>query len=166
MIRVWLFYVISLPARTSILAAANPVGGHYDQSKTVSENLRYDMTKRHLHKLSQGVQSPKFLYFPFLPPANEVWGKVICLHLSVILSTGGVWSPGGAAWSWGVWSPGGCLVETPPPGRLLLRAVRILLECILVQKTIHTCPCCTLWVFSWDETFHSPSTSGQPSLWT
>ena len=32
--------VCSLPARTSILAAANPVGGHYDRSKTVSENIK------------------------------------------------------------------------------------------------------------------------------
>ncbi|XP_076347300.1 DNA helicase MCM8-like isoform X2 [Tachypleus tridentatus] len=32
--------VCSLPARTSILAAANPVGGHYNKSKTVSENLK------------------------------------------------------------------------------------------------------------------------------
>ncbi|XP_072163403.1 DNA helicase MCM8-like [Diadema setosum] len=32
--------VCSLPARTSILAAANPVGGHYNKAKTVSENLR------------------------------------------------------------------------------------------------------------------------------
>ena len=42
--------------------------------------------------------------------------------------------PGGGAWSQGGGAPGprgGCLVETPP-GRLLLRAVRILLECILV----------------------------------
>lgn len=30
----------SLPARTSIIAAANPVGGHYNKAKTVSENLR------------------------------------------------------------------------------------------------------------------------------
>lgn len=30
----------SLPARTSILAAANPVGGHYNLKKTVSENLK------------------------------------------------------------------------------------------------------------------------------
>ena len=56
----------------------------------------------------------------------------------------GAWSRGGGclilggAWSWGVPGPGGvalsrggCLVETPH-GRLLLRAVRILLECILV----------------------------------
>ena len=29
---------------------------------------------------------------PFLPPANEVWGKVMFLHLSVIVFTeGGVW---------------------------------------------------------------------------
>ena len=32
--------VVSLPARTSILAAANPVGGHYNKAKTVSENLK------------------------------------------------------------------------------------------------------------------------------
>ncbi|CAG0902015.1 unnamed protein product [Cyprideis torosa] len=30
----------SIPARTTIAAAANPLGGHYDKSKTVSENLR------------------------------------------------------------------------------------------------------------------------------
>jgi len=32
--------VCSLPARTGVLAAANPVGGHYNKAKTVSENLR------------------------------------------------------------------------------------------------------------------------------
>ncbi|RZF44587.1 hypothetical protein LSTR_LSTR001345 [Laodelphax striatellus] len=32
--------ICTLPARTSILAAANPVGGHYNRAKTVSENLR------------------------------------------------------------------------------------------------------------------------------
>ncbi|CAB4057059.1 MCM8 [Lepeophtheirus salmonis] len=32
--------VCTLPARTAVLAAANPVGGHYDQSRTVSENLK------------------------------------------------------------------------------------------------------------------------------
>lgn len=34
--------VATLPARTSIIAAANPVGGHYHKGKTVSENLRMD----------------------------------------------------------------------------------------------------------------------------
>ncbi|PIO38358.1 hypothetical protein AB205_0067240, partial [Aquarana catesbeiana] len=32
--------VCTLPARTSIIAAANPVGGHYNKGKTVSENLK------------------------------------------------------------------------------------------------------------------------------
>ena len=77
-----------------------------------------------------------------LPPTNEVWGKVIFLHLFVILFTGGgvclvqggllrgVPGPGGGCLAWsrrGPWSrgrvpglvpegclaPGGCLVETP-----------------------------------------------------
>eukprot|EP00475_Leptophrys_vorax_P015224 TRINITY_DN21590_c0_g2_i1.p1 TRINITY_DN21590_c0_g2~~TRINITY_DN21590_c0_g2_i1.p1 ORF type:complete len:623 (-),score=135.43 TRINITY_DN21590_c0_g2_i1:761-2629(-) len=32
--------VCSLRARTSVFAAANPIGGHYDRSRTVNENLR------------------------------------------------------------------------------------------------------------------------------
>ncbi|XP_051935358.1 DNA helicase MCM8-like [Hippocampus zosterae] len=32
--------VSSLPARTSVVAAANPIGGHYNRRKTVSENLK------------------------------------------------------------------------------------------------------------------------------
>ncbi|XP_069395002.1 DNA helicase MCM8 [Paralichthys olivaceus] len=32
--------VSSLPARTSVVAAANPVGGHYNRGRTVSENLK------------------------------------------------------------------------------------------------------------------------------
>ena len=50
-----------------------------------------------------------------LPPANEVWGKVIFLPLSVNLFTGGsAWPLGGlvpgCAWPWGVPGPKGCLV--------------------------------------------------------
>ena len=59
-----------------------------------------------------------------LPPANEVWGKVICLQACVCPQWGGVvHGPGGGAWScWVhgpggvmVYGPGGCLVETFPP---------------------------------------------------
>lgn len=32
--------VANLPARTSVLAAANPAGGHYNRGKTVQENLK------------------------------------------------------------------------------------------------------------------------------
>ena len=42
---------------------------------------------------------------------------------------------GGGLLLGGVPAPGGCLVETPP-GRPLLRAVRILLECILVLTKV------------------------------
>ena len=60
-----------------------------------------------------------------LPPANEVWGNVICLQVCVC-PQGGCLVPGGA-WSWRVHGPrgcmvlggcmvpgGGCLVKTPP----------------------------------------------------
>jgi len=32
--------ICTLPARTSVIAAANPVGGHYNMSKSVGENLK------------------------------------------------------------------------------------------------------------------------------
>jgi DNA helicase MCM8 len=32
--------VASLPARTAIMAAANPVEGHYNRSKSIAENLK------------------------------------------------------------------------------------------------------------------------------
>ena len=35
------------------------------------------------------IFNPNWRYL-LLPPANEVWGKVICLHLFVILFTGGL----------------------------------------------------------------------------
>ena len=54
------------------------------------------------------------------------WG---CLLLGGGVCSRGVSAPGGG---------GGCLVETPP-GRPLLRAVRILLECILVLRYVHRC---------------------------
>ena len=43
---------------------------------------------------------PNQVYFSLLPPANEVWGKVMSLHLCVILYTGGV-CPGGVSLSGG-----------------------------------------------------------------
>ena len=89
-----------------------------------------------------------------LLPANEVWGKVIFLHLFVILFTVGVPGPGvgsapggsvprgsapGVPCSGGGLLPvcggvcsGGGVPGGDPPRRLLLRTVRILLECILV----------------------------------
>ena len=68
---------------------------------------------------------------PLLPSANEVWDKVICLQECVCPQ--GVPGPGTrlvGVLSRGV--PGGDTL--PPPRRLLLRVVRILLECILVNQ--------------------------------
>ena len=70
-------------------------------------------------------------YNRLLPPANEVWGKVMFLHPYVILLMG----------SWGLClggglCPGGSLsgvsLSTSPPPYGKERAVRILLKCILV----------------------------------
>lgn len=54
--------VCNLAARTSILAAANPAGGHYDRSKTISENL----------KISTALLSRFDLVFIILDRPNEV----------------------------------------------------------------------------------------------
>ena len=55
-----------------------------------------------------------------LPPANEVWGKVICLQ-ACVCPRGGVSAPGGGGCLLqggcllpGGSAPGGCPVETPP----------------------------------------------------
>ena len=65
----------------------------------------------------------------FLPPANEVWGKVIfseaCVKNSVHRGGGGL-VPGGG------WVPGG-----DPPKQFQLRRVRILHECILVNTAVN-----------------------------
>ena len=77
---------------------------------------------------------------PFLPPATKL-GQGNVLQASVILLTGGCASSRGVSAHGGVCSQGGvCSGRVSAwggwwrhsPGRLLLRAVRILLECILV----------------------------------
>ena len=73
------------------------------------------------HSVNRGVAS-----------SRGVHGPGGCVHAprGVCMVRGGAWYRGeawsrGGAWSQGGWRP-------PPPGRLLLRAVHILLECILV----------------------------------
>lgn len=56
----------SLPARTSILAAANPIGGQYNKSKTVTENLN----------ISQPLLSRFDLIFLLLDKPNKVSNRV------------------------------------------------------------------------------------------
>lgn len=69
----------SVPTRTTILAAANPAGGHYNKAKTVSENL----------KISSPMLSRFDLIFIMLDQSNEViFGKIFKEILNVVVGTG------------------------------------------------------------------------------
>ncbi|CAH2255317.1 DNA helicase MCM8 isoform X1 [Pelobates cultripes] len=63
--------VCSLPARTSIIAAANPVGGHYNKGKTVSENL----------KMGSALLSRFDLVFILLDTPNEDHDQLLSEHV-------------------------------------------------------------------------------------
>jgi len=63
--------VVTLPARTSVFAAANPVGGHYDRSKTVAENI----------KLSGPLLSRFDLIFILLDEPNEGRDEALSSHI-------------------------------------------------------------------------------------
>ena len=79
----------------------------------------------------------------FLPPATKLGQGNIFTGVCDSVNGGGVPAPGGGAcsvgsglggvWSWGGSGPRG-VPGGDPPGWPLLRAVRILLECILVRK--------------------------------
>ncbi|XP_035865471.1 DNA helicase MCM8 isoform X3 [Phyllostomus discolor] len=66
--------VCSLPARTSIIAAANPVGGHYNKAKTVSENL----------KMGSALLSRFDLVFILLDTPNEDHDHLLSEHVIAI----------------------------------------------------------------------------------
>ena len=61
----------TLPARTAILAAANPVGGHYNRAKTVSENL----------KLNPALLSRFDLVFIMIDTPNEESDMFLSDHI-------------------------------------------------------------------------------------
>ncbi|CAH3017482.1 unnamed protein product [Porites evermanni] len=66
--------VCSLPARTSILAAANPVGGHYNKAKTVSENL----------KMGSALLSRFDLVFILLDKPDEEMDSMLSEHVMAL----------------------------------------------------------------------------------
>ncbi|XP_075719163.1 DNA helicase MCM8 [Rhinoderma darwinii] len=68
--------VCSLPARTSIIAAANPVGGHYNKGKTVSENL----------KMGSALLSRFDLVFILLDTPNEDHDHLLSEHVMAMRS--------------------------------------------------------------------------------
>ncbi|KAK4798089.1 hypothetical protein SAY86_030415 [Trapa natans] len=63
--------VASLSARTSVLAAANPVGGHYNRAKTVNENL----------KMNAALLSRFDLVFILLDKPDELLDKRVSEHI-------------------------------------------------------------------------------------
>uniref|UniRef100_A0A8C2ED06 DNA helicase MCM8 n=2 Tax=Cyprinus carpio TaxID=7962 RepID=A0A8C2ED06_CYPCA len=66
--------VCTLPARTSIIAAANPVGGHYNKAKTVSENL----------KMGSALLSRFDLVFILLDTPNEDHDHLLSEHVMAL----------------------------------------------------------------------------------
>ena len=66
--------ICSLPARTSILAAANPVGGHYNKAKTVSENL----------KMGSALLSRFDLVFILLDKPDEERDQLLSEHVMLM----------------------------------------------------------------------------------
>jgi DNA replicative helicase MCM subunit Mcm2 (Cdc46/Mcm family) len=77
--------VSSLHARASVMAAANPQGGHYDRSKTISENL----------KMSSALLSRFDLVFILLDKSDARRDAQLTDH--VMSSMGGVGGGGGEA---------------------------------------------------------------------
>ncbi|CAA7013000.1 unnamed protein product [Microthlaspi erraticum] len=75
--------VASLSARTSVIAAANPVGGHYNRAKTVNENL----------KMSAALLSRFDLVFILLDKPDELLDKQVSEHIMSLHSGGGETSP-------------------------------------------------------------------------
>ncbi|XP_071700805.1 probable DNA helicase MCM8 [Rutidosis leptorrhynchoides] len=63
--------VASLSAQTTVLAAANPVGGHYNRAKTVNENL----------KINSALLSRFDLVFILLDKPDELHDKQISQHI-------------------------------------------------------------------------------------
>ncbi|XP_051130442.1 probable DNA helicase MCM8 isoform X2 [Andrographis paniculata] len=77
--------VASLSARTSVLAAANPVGGHYNRAKTVNENL----------KMSAALLSRFDLVFILLDKPDELLDKRLSEHIMSLHTGAGQASPSG-----------------------------------------------------------------------
>ena len=133
-------------------------GGEQAGSVLGGMRLRTHRKRENIHRVRMrcqlGLSRCKFHLnsINLLPPANEVWGKVMFLHMSVILSTGWrgslydvtscpMFLLGGLCLWPHVTSGGVCpervsvqgvsQTETPPTEE---RVVHILLECILVLK--------------------------------
>ncbi|EGG18339.1 MCM family protein [Cavenderia fasciculata] len=71
--------VCNLPARTSVIAAANPIGGHYNRAKTVAENI----------KMSAPLLSRFDLIFILLDSKSKDMDAIISDHIMDLHSVNG-----------------------------------------------------------------------------
>ncbi|CAL8096570.1 unnamed protein product [Calicophoron daubneyi] len=74
--------VANLPARAAVLAAANPVGGHYDSTRRLEENLR----------IAPALLSRFDLIFVLLDRPDEVADRLLSEHVTAVHT--GAWKPG------------------------------------------------------------------------
>ena len=65
------FVKYSLPARCSIIAASNPVSGHYNNNQSISENI----------KMSPALLSRFDLIFLMLDKQNSEFDKNLSKHI-------------------------------------------------------------------------------------
>ncbi|KAG5449865.1 DNA replication licensing factor mcm8 [Clonorchis sinensis] len=73
--------VANLPARAAVLAAANPVGGHYDSTRTLEENLR----------IPPALLSRFDLVFVLLDRPDETADRLLSEHVTAVHT--GSWKP-------------------------------------------------------------------------
>lgn len=78
----------NLSARTTVVAAANPVGGHYDRSRTVCENL----------KIGLPLLSRFDLVFILMDKADETRDQFISEHVMKMFGMRASGRPTGQAW--------------------------------------------------------------------
>lgn len=125
--------ICSLPARTCILAAANPSGGHYDKSKTVSENLR----------MKPALLSRFDLVFIQLDRPNAHLDNLLAAHVQRLHGMRDGQQPHGAAFQALLTGMGSTHLHGPQPGAPLHERLKIranekmdLLPVELIQKYI------------------------------
>jgi MCM2/3/5 family protein len=77
--------VCTLPARTCVIAAANPAGGHYNRAKTVSENIKISTPLlSRFDLIFILVDRPVLCYFTALPlPYCPAPHSATVLHCAV-----------------------------------------------------------------------------------
>lgn len=66
--------ICTLPTRTTILAAANPAGGHYNRAKSIAENL----------KIKSAMLSRFDLIFIMLDQSDSVSMNLLYVYLCCI----------------------------------------------------------------------------------